>query len=599
MADKIFVPIYNGWNKKYVLHEALVFPPKTPNDKTWTIKGAGITFTRFLEKLKKSFYSQRPEADCGIEIRLDPHINLPETAESVLLGLCVKIQIEINKQGTKTSWASVTMTGHVKDKSFRLAEVEDTVEKYKALAEQVKGETAGTHLFVYVNDKKISLGGENEVLPSNIHIKRFPSDRYLQEVFDWLFAPMVSSEGGLYFENNTIYDRFNQVYDDIRKYNNEEETEMEYYDDTEKISFTGKNYWDLIPGKLQKNDKKNCEKYRDLFFAEIAPYMGHPVKRFFKKAPFIIAEHYFYYDILKKFCLKHGVISLKDPYEEEKKSFAKEIDNSTEYIERILKFGLKNTKIENIGKILNTLIDINSTDQSQMRHRRNISAEKNLVIDDRDKFLQYLSSQNRNIKRVDIILDNYGLEFIYVIQLAMSILYCCDDRRNIKIYFHLKVWPVYVSDVIQSDFGDDVANIKSQIGDMPQGKALSDNLDFLEESGQIIWQSDMFWNTHLPFKDMPEKLKAGFDESDLIIVMSDLNYRKLIEDRDWPCDTKTRDRIDYLSAPVLIVRALKSNSLINISHDEAKKYQEEYDSEWRTTGQMGIIQFVNMREHTQ
>jgi hypothetical protein len=212
-----------------------------------------------------------------------------------------------------------------------------------------------------------------------------------------------------------------------------------------------------------------------------------------------------------------------------------------------------------------------------------------------------LIEEGKDIKRIDIILDNHGLEFVYVIQLALNILlmYGCG-KKDFKIYFHLKVWPIYVSDVIMSEYGNDVMNIKRQIiKNTPKSIDTVRTLVVFEENNQIIWQPDMFWNTHLPFRDMPKKLKNGFDASDLVIVMSDLNYRKLIEDRVWSCDTEIRDRIEYLSAPVLIVRALKSNSLINISPEDAKRYKEEYDSEWRTTGRLGIIQFVDMRRHTQ
>ena len=629
MPNKIFVPIGQKKDDEiiYTLHEVLLFS-KAPPDETWIIAGAGKTYTDFLKKLKKGLYHQHLGDEFrGLEFRLDPHMSLPETAESVLLGICVKAEKEIKMQGLKDHWASVTLTGKVtvevedKEPVFLLTEGKHIDEKHAALVKRVKEEAGDEktdspekHLFVYVSDKKIALSGENEVLSENIHIERFPSKRPLQEVFELLFAPMVSSEGGLYFENHTIYERFDQIYGDIRKYNKmKKEDEMPYYKD-DKITFTKKNYWQLIPEDIRKDDEENCKRYRDLFFSEIDPYirMDYPVKRFFKKAPFIIAEHYFYYDILKKFCIQPGLVSRKDPYAREKQSFTRKKPkkhgnegNTKDYLKEIFK-KLSNIKKSeaatknDIGWILKTLIDIIGTDQSQIHHRQNINTT-DLIIDDREEFLQYLSREKeyRNIKRIDIILDNYGLEFIYVIVLALNIMKYCGGEEDFKIYFHLKVWPIYVSDVIKSEYGNDVDNIKEQIGKMPKNENLLSDLLHLEEEDQIIWQPDMFWNTHLPFRAMPQKLKDGFAESDLVIVMSDLNYRKLIEDREWSCDTKIEDKIRYLSAPVLIVRALKSNSLISISPDQAREYKEKYDSEWRTTGQLGIIQFVDMRKDTQ
>jgi hypothetical protein len=611
MFNKIYVPISintKGEKKVYRLHEVRLFP-KGAEDKAWVIKDAGKEYSKFLKELKAYYFRSLEDDYKTVVFELDPHIQLPESAESVLLGICAKAEKEIKRQGINPRWTSVTITGKVveNDGSFYLKEARDIDEKYDALVKMVKEESGGKktdfrrkHFFAYVNDKEKDLARED-----NIHIKFFPKNHPLREFLGWLFVPTaISSEEGLYFENHTIYDRFDQIYKDIRRYNRMKENEMPYYindKDTDKISFTKEHYWNLIPADIRKEDKENCERYRDLFFDEIGPYMDSPVMRFFKKAPFLIVEHYFYYDILRKFCIRkqddtHRAVFYQDPYKRGKKFFGRKITKSD-----ILKSNLKEITGEDIAEILKTLIDITSTDQSQIHHRWNIKTS-DLIIDNREEFLDYLKNQRKHIKRIDIILDNYGLEFIYVIQLAMNIIKYCEDRKDITIYFHLKVWPIYVSDVVLSKYGNDVGNIKTQIRIMSKGKDkpfILQRLHSLEKSKRIMWQPDMFWNSHLPFRNMPEKLKNGFDKSDLIIVMSDLNYRKLIEDRDWPCDTEIRDRIQYLSTPVLIVRALKSNSLINISLDKAKEYKEKYDSEWRTTGQVGIIQFVNMREHAQ
>jgi hypothetical protein len=265
MSDRILVPLRDSRKENYTLHEVLLFSKGTA-DKAWTIKGAEKTFTEFLEKLKRGLYYRYLESEFReIEFKLDPHIGLAETAESALLGICVKAEMEIKKQRIKIPWASVTLTGKVDPKNdqgllseeaenepvFPLIAADDIAEKYTALAEEVKGKDE-KHLFIYVSNDKISLRGKNKVLSNNIHIKRFPSNCPLREVFDYLFAPMVSSEGGLYFENHTIYDRFNQVYNDICKYNKDKKDEIQYYNDPDKISFTKKDYWNLIPDYFQK-----------------------------------------------------------------------------------------------------------------------------------------------------------------------------------------------------------------------------------------------------------------------------------------------------------------------------------------------------------
>jgi hypothetical protein len=303
MSDKIFVPIYDGRNKNHTLHEVKLSPKGSEGkDGPWAILGAAKIINDFLESLKMDRYANAKrhleDKFREIEFKLDPHVNLPETAQSVLLGICVKAEMKVKKKEMTNKWASVTITGGVtKENSgfvLKAAESESIGKKYAALAEKAGKEngdkisnSAKKHLFIYVSKEKIT-GLDKNAGSGNLHTERFLPGHHLRKVFDFLFVPMISSESGRYFENHTIFERFHQVYDNLHN----EETRLVYYDDNAEMAFTPKDYWDLIPEDHQKNDTENCKKYRDLFFAEIDPYIKRKfsVKRFFKKAPFIINE---------------------------------------------------------------------------------------------------------------------------------------------------------------------------------------------------------------------------------------------------------------------------------------------------------------------
>jgi Damage-control phosphatase ARMT1-like domain len=63
---------------------------------------------------------------------------------------------------------------------------------------------------------------------------------------------------------------------------------------------------------------------------------------------------------------------------------------------------------------------------------------------------------------------------------------------------------------------------------------------------------------------MPGDLAAQFGQASLTIPKGDLNYRKLVGDRDWPPTTSFTDVASYFPGTVAALRTLKSDVITGL-----------------------------------
>lgn len=582
-TNDIFVPISINDDNYYIYK--VIFSPKGPQNEKWIALQGDFRFTTKLNKIK-DFYKKYLEDDyLKAEFQFEGIDNiLSDKAHSTFLGMLIKINIDVFKQYISDIWASITITGDIEisESEIKLKEVEDVDKKYEGLFKHIKNTDKNLgkkHLFIYVAEREM----EN-IHSAQIELKYFSKNNSIDDVFSLLFVKAISAFSGMYFENHTILDRFPEIYKGVF----EQDSFDRYYNTGSFLD--QRDFMNIIPQKIKDNDR-NIERYEKDFFNEIDRYRNnrYSIKKFFRLAPFLFVEHYFYFDILKQLYNKGASIG-KDPYKEKKRN---SIEGKNETLKKKNKENMESSikgDYEAVIQSIRNILKSGTTDLSQMQNKQTEHDLNNrVVIDDCGKFREYLNI--KEINRMDIILDNFGFESLYTIILVINLI----ELKNVQeVYFHIKVLPIYVSDVIQSDYGDDVDDLLKALNNISE--LIFKKYKDVEE--RIHWEADMFWNMPIPFKSMPQNLLKKFSSSDLIIILSDLNYRKLIEDREWPCDTDIRKRINYFSAPILVIRALKSNILVGISKDQYMIHEKNAEScsEWRNTGEYGIIQFVNLRE---
>ena len=220
-----------------------------------------------------------------------------------------------------------------------------------------------------------------------------------------------------------------------------------------------------------------------------------------------------------------------------------------------------------------------SGNMADLSHLSALKTDKiKLLIDHTDK----LPNKFRQAKRIDIILDNSGEELFYDLLLTYWFL----KKTNIeKINLHFKTMPYFVSDALISDY----RFLIEQLTKDDKNKNFVLSIKEYVKNGKIVLCSNDFWSDGYNFNQMPESLLKEMNQSDLLIFKGDLNYRKLVEDRDWNYTTKTSDLIDYFETDVLIIRVLKSEVIVGLQKENVPSYENK---EWTYNAKYGIIEFL-------
>ncbi|CAM9859579.1 unnamed protein product, partial [Heterosigma akashiwo] len=92
----------------------------------------------------------------------------------------------------------------------------------------------------------------------------------------------------------------------------------------------------------------------------------------------------------------------------------------------------------------------------------------------------------------------------------------------------------------------------------PACQAIGEVWQGLVASGRWELREDFFWCQPNPFWEMPDSLRNDLNEnSSLVFVKGDANYRRLLGDRHWPLDTPFSDVCNYFPTKVCALRTLK------------------------------------------
>jgi len=88
---------------------------------------------------------------------------------------------------------------------------------------------------------------------------------------------------------------------------------------------------------------------------------------------------------------------------------------------------------------------------------------------------------------------------------------------------------------------------------------------------------------------MPSDLATEFGRASLTILKGDLNYRRLVGDRDWPPTTPFSDVAGYFPATLAVLRTLKSDVITGLDSATVANL-DGTGQRWRTDGSHGLIQ---------
>jgi hypothetical protein len=206
-------------------------------------------------------------------------------------------------------------------------------------------------------------------------------------------------------------------------------------------------------------------------------------------------------------------------------------------------------------------------------------AETQLIDDHSSELLAALGPA----ARVVMVADNAGRELLADLVLMD---YLLRHGHAASITLHVKPYPYYVSDATAADVA---AGIRRLAGTPGSSAEIAHRLLAAASEGQAGLYTHDFYCAPWSYHRMPADLAAEFGQASLAILKGDLNYRRLVGDRDWPPTIPFADVVAYFPAPVAALRTLKSDVITGI--DPAVRASLDHTGQpWRTDGSHGLIQ---------
>ena len=208
--------------------------------------------------------------------------------------------------------------------------------------------------------------------------------------------------------------------------------------------------------------------------------------------------------------------------------------------------------------------------------------EAALLVDDRERIQSYLGSLAG--ARVDFILDNSGLELVHDL-LAVEFLLRVNLASSVVL--HAKAHPTFVSDTVRVDIDDTLQFLQSDKS--PIVSQAGESLRARLNSGQLAVKEHFYWNSPLAFWDAPAEIVQELNESSLVVVKGDANYRRFLGDRHWMYDTPVLAALGYLPFSFLALRVSKSEIMVGLGSGQVERMASK-DPQWLVNGKWGMIQ---------
>lgn len=204
-----------------------------------------------------------------------------------------------------------------------------------------------------------------------------------------------------------------------------------------------------------------------------------------------------------------------------------------------------------------------------------------LVADDRDLFRRLLP--NGAPGKVVLVADNAGRELLPDLVLIDQLL---DTGLASEVLLHVKPRPYFVSDATMADV---LAAVARLVAGPTTAHAIGRRLWTAIESGRLTIRAHLFSVAPFGYQDLPDDLRAEFAAATLTIMKGDLNYRRLVGDRNWPTTSGFADLTGYFPGPVVALRTLKSDVVVGLE-EAAVAALDGTGTAWRTSGTYGLIQ---------
>jgi Damage-control phosphatase ARMT1-like domain len=185
--------------------------------------------------------------------------------------------------------------------------------------------------------------------------------------------------------------------------------------------------------------------------------------------------------------------------------------------------------------------------------------------------------------RVVVTADNAGRELLADLVLIDHLI---ERRHAESAILHVKPTPYYVSDATAADV---VACLRRLAATPGSASEIAQRLHTAMAEGSVSLYTHEFYCAPWSYHRMPADLAAQFERASVTILKGDLNYRRLVGDRDWSPTTSFGDVAGYFPGPVAALRTLKSDVITGLDPATVAEL-DATGQHWRTDGSHGLIQ---------
>lgn len=184
---------------------------------------------------------------------------------------------------------------------------------------------------------------------------------------------------------------------------------------------------------------------------------------------------------------------------------------------------------------------------------------------------------------VIVVADNAGRELTADLALVDSLL----ETGTSVVELHLKPHPYFVSDAT----GQDVLATLDTLAANPSApaRALAERLREAIRGDRLRLRTHGFYTLPTTYRRLPPGLAKDFADAKLVILKGDLNYRRLVGDREWDAATPFGEVVDYFPGAVAALRTAKSDLAVGIAPARLAELESE-SAGWRISGAHAMIQ---------
>ena len=223
------------------------------------------------------------------------------------------------------------------------------------------------------------------------------------------------------------------------------------------------------------------------------------------------------------------------------------------------------------------------------------SMRTNLLADHSDALWELLKivvmPKEESSRRIDYVLDNVGFEIVADLCLAEWLL---TAGLADTIHFHCKQMPWFVSDALSKDLMWTLGQMSAS--DNHSLRELGNKWQERIKAGTFVVKDHYFWTTSYEYAAMEKvapDLYADLSQAYLVFFKGDLNYRKLLADRNWLYTEQFSIALGgFKPTNICALRTLKADLVTGLPPGAADRAARE-DKDWMVTGQYAVLQVHN------